>query len=256
MPIAPLVRALFVCLLLTSTGTAWAQQSLPTAEPPAVSNWLLYQSDARLRGKWGVHLEGQLRRGQERTEPRRSLALLAANYYATPQFVLTTGYGYALSAWPDNLPDHAARLPEHRLYEQLLVRDTEGRVRVQHRYRLEQRWLQTLAEPTFRYVNRLRYQLSVTLPLHGQAVVPGGLYATASDELFFNFGHHAPSVFDQNRAALALGYQVSAATALEVGYLNQLLPTPGSYSGMDQHYILQLRVAFNPDLRPAALAGR
>ena len=256
MPTATPFRFFLICLLLASAGPVRAQQAHPVAGPPAVSNWLLYQSDVRLRGKWGAHLEGQLRRAQERTEPRRNLALLAANYYATPQFVLTAGYGYALSAWPDNLPDHTTRLPEHRLYEQLLVRDAEGRVRVQHRYRLEQRWLQTLAEPTFRYVNRLRYQLSVTLPLRGQAVVPGGLYATASDELFFNFGRHAPSVFDQNRAALALGYQVSAATALEVGYLNQLLPTPGSYSGMDQHHVLQLRVAFNPDLRPAALAGR
>ena len=210
----------------------------------------------RLRGKWGAHLEGQLRRAQEQTAPRRNLALLAANYYAAPQFVLTAGYGYALSAGPDNLPNHAARLPEHRLYEQLLVRDTEGRVRVQHRYRLEQRWRQTLAEPAFRYVNRLRYQLSATLPLRGREVVPGGLYATAYDELFFNFGRRAPSLFGQNRAALALGYQATAATALEVGYLNQLLPTPGSYGGLNQHHILQLRVAFNPDLRPAALAAR
>jgi len=72
-----------------------------------------------------------------------------------------------------------------------------------------------------RYENRFRYMLRAGLPRpfdHHRYYV--GLY----DEVFYNFVHAvAYSVFERNRAYLALGRNMSHQTLIEAGFLEQTL---------------------------------
>jgi len=228
---------------------AQAQQLADRKQQLPVANlWLLYSTDARLSSKWGLHADAQIRRSRSADILRQNQVRVGINYYAAPQLMLTAGYSYVALYSADEAPVNILA-PEHRLYEQLIIQDDKGLVRVQHRYRLEQRRVVLPGEAGPTYLNRARYQLRLTLPLRGTAITPGTPYLAAADELLFNFGRHATgSIFDQNRAALNLGYQITQATALEMGYLNLWLPAGGP---QQQRHIAQLSLTFNPDLRPA-----
>ncbi|GAA3922172.1 DUF2490 domain-containing protein [Hymenobacter algoricola] len=239
--------------LLAGHGAAAQQLADKNRELPVENVWLLYSTDARLSEKWGVHADAQIRRSRTVAVLRHNQARVGINYHATSQVTLTAGYSYVAQFSTDDSPA-AIHAPEHRLYEQLVLQDVKGLVRMQHRYRLEQRRLVRPGEDRAVYLNRLRYQLRGVLPLRGAVLQPGTPYVAASDELLFDFGRNATgSMFSQNRAYLALGYQFTKATALEAGYLHQLF-----IDGVaPQRHVAQLSLTFNPDLRPLPeAAGR
>jgi hypothetical protein len=98
------------------------------------------------------------------------------------------------------------------LWEQLVSSQFLGRIKFEHRYRVEQRWLNT------GYRNRFRYRLSANIPINKPKVEPGTLFGIFYDEVFFN--NKAPN-FERNRVAALLGFQFSKPFAIQTGVLNQ-----------------------------------
>ena len=114
--------------------------------------------------------------------------------------------------------------------EQAQVTDEIGRFSLQHRLRLEQRWLEKYnnaaseVPESHTYVNRFRYMLRVQAPLQGRTLDDHEFYAAAYDELFIGFGKNVgENIFDQNRVALLAGYKLNKHLRIEAGYLNQIL---------------------------------
>jgi len=241
---------LLTSLLLLLLHLASAQQ--PTPRPGMRSNvsnaWLMFLSDTRLSKRWGIHAEAQVLRSRSSALGCQNVFRVGANYYVVDNLLLTGGYAYSQSALDGGLPG----APEHRLYQQLLLRDTKSRVQLQHRYRLEERWVQVQPNQQFTYLNRMRYQLRLALPLIGKKLTEGVPYAVGSDEIFLGFGRNENKrLLQQNRAYLGLGYQITKATAVELGYLNQLV-LPRQESRFEVNENVQFSLCFNPDLRPAA----
>lgn len=107
-----------------------------------------------------------------------------------------------------------------------------GPVGVQHRYRLEQRWVGVTgvdaADPERvverRYTSRARYLLHGTPSLVRDAAGTTRPYGVLADELVVSLGRAVGNnVFDQNRAQAALGVQVAPTLRLEAGYQHQYL---------------------------------
>lgn len=249
---------LLVLLLLSLAGGAQAQTHRLTATPPPYrrfNSWLMVNSDARLNDKWGLHTEAQLRQVKGPNAPQQKFLRIGANYYAANILVLSAGYAYTMS-FPEGNDSELGSLPEHRSYQQLLLRFDSSRVQTQHRYRLEQRWVRRSGSGQFTYLNRFRYQLRLTLPLSSQKkVLPGTPYLTGYDELFIGFGRNSDgNIFSQNRACLALGYQISRATSVEMGYLNQMAPQE-EMASLAANHILHLGLNFNPDFRKGKLTA-
>ena len=186
--------------------------------------WLMYFGDHKVSEKWGVHLEGQLRRADIGTEQQQLLFRPAVNYHPYKNITLTTGYAYARTFRYGEFPAPNP-FPEHRIYEQALIRQSFGPVALQHRYRLEQRWIGVVPAgatqgqvSTWRTQDRFRYMFRADIPIKGRWSL--GTY----DELFVNFGRNlGPNVFDQNRAYAAVGYNTGKFGRLEIGYMNQIL---------------------------------
>ena len=59
----------------------------------------------------------------------------------------TIGYGF-VNAYPYGSYPAKATLPEHRVFEQLWIKHSAGRIALQHRFRVEQRALQVIAPGT------------------------------------------------------------------------------------------------------------
>lgn len=188
--------------------------------------WYMYFGDHPLKSsRWGLHLEGQWRRHDTLPRPQQLLLRPAINYEVHKNLVLTGGYAWVSThrygEYPVRVP-----FPEHRIWQQALVKHAIGKVQLSHRYRLEQRFL---GEQTplpdgsrrldrYRYENRFRYMFRVLRPLKGKYSL--ALY----DEMMLNFGHNvAANVFDQNRAYAAIAYNLPRSSRLEVGYMNQML---------------------------------
>ena len=221
--------ALAAALCLAAT-CANAQNAVPKIWDSNANGWFMYLGDHRVRGKWGLHLEGQWRRHDVITNWQQLLLRPAVNYQLNPNWMLTAGYAYVKThpygAHPINHP-----FPEHRLYQQLLVKQRAGTTRLQHRFRLEQRFLGQMIPGQgrapqldhWRYQNRFRQFIKAEVPLARKGE-KSPWYAAFYNEIFFNFApKSAVSVFDQNRAYAALGHELGKTGKIEIGYLNQLL---------------------------------
>jgi hypothetical protein len=100
---------------------------------------------------------------------------------------------------------------ENRVWEQLVFTQQLSRIKFEHRYRVEQRWVNRV------YRNRLRYRLNATVPLNNATVVPRTVFFSIYDEIFLN--NRQPN-FERNRASASLGYVFSPAVTLQAGWVN------------------------------------
>ena len=216
---------------------------LLAAAPPAIGqtpggrfsdnnfhSWFVYSGDHAIRGRWGVHLEGQFRRNGFAVRPQQLLLRPAVNFQITDKVAISAGYGYVSTHRYGENPVLTA-FPEHRLHQQITVGHSLGTAwgmaELQHRLRMEERWigLRTLQPDGVpraagrRYQNRLRYMLRVSVPVRKTR-----WSVVAYDELFLGLpGGQSLRTFDQNRAFGGLGYRFERQTRIEAGYLQQSL---------------------------------
>ncbi|RYD55385.1 MAG: DUF2490 domain-containing protein [Sphingobacteriales bacterium] len=210
--------------------------------------WFMYFGDHQLTKKWGLHTELQLRRHDVISDPQQLLLRTGINYNLSPRAMATLGYAF-VETYPYGDYPAATAFPEHRIYQQLLLKDQYGIAALQHRFRLEQRWITFANQPSAIYLNRARYMFRTNIALAGKTIDKGELYIGLYDEIFINFGKNvAKNVYDQNRLYLALGYKASAAMALEAGYMNQNVAQRNGTIFEDNH-TLQFSIIYNADFR-------
>lgn len=207
-----------------------AASALPASAQPGgdltydnnFNQWLVYSGDHAVSGKWGVHLEGQWRRN-EFTRPQQLLLRPAVNYQLTDNVILTAGYVWVSTHRAGDFPP-AVPFNENRLFEQVIINHRAKRLNLQHRFRLEQRWVDRRAVTPEgervtldqNYSNRARYMLRLTSPIHDD------WYFATYNQLFINMaplrGQHA---FGQNRAFAGIGFELYKDSRLEFGYMQQ-----------------------------------
>ncbi|GAA4376726.1 DUF2490 domain-containing protein [Hymenobacter koreensis] len=239
---------------LILAAPCYAQTQLPEGRVADYNRhaWLVYNGDFRLTSRWGVHTEAQWRRANGLRDAQQNLVRAGLNYHLSNNLLLTGGYAFA-DTHPYGEYPAAKAFPEHRLYQQVLLRSNEGFLQVQHRYRLEQRWVRFANNPEYTYLNRARYQLRLAAPLLGPKLTAGMPYLVASNELFINFGNNVSrNIFDQNRAYAALGYMIRKNVNIEAGYLHQLVQQRHG-TVFEHNNTLQLSLNLNLDLRKEGL---
>ncbi|MDF7811307.1 DUF2490 domain-containing protein [Hymenobacter sp. YC55] len=220
----PLVLGL--CLMVT----AGFGQALPRLLDHNTLGWVVYSGDHALSDQWALHTEYQLRRVKLLGTQQQHLARLGLVRQLTDRVTVSGGYTYFQTHEYGRYPTVSGRpQPEHRLYEDVTLTDAFGRLQLEQRLRLEQRWLGQRAEEgagrvqAWEYQHRIRYQLAGSYPLQGPTIDNGEWYLNAFDELFISFGRNVGNnVFNQNRLSGGLGYQFSENAKVELNYLNQV----------------------------------
>lgn len=182
----------------------------------------MYFGDHPVSKHWGVHLEGQARRATYVSSWQQYLLRPGVNYSFTPNIMATFGYAFAYSYPYGDYPTTRHSFPEHRIFEQLLIRNKIKKIAFQHRLRNEQRYVEvrstgSLPTEQWQFRQRFRYMLRGDIPLPNKR-----LYLGIYDEVFLNYGaNHGMRTFDQNRAYGALGIKLSKFEKFEVGYMHQ-----------------------------------
>ncbi len=240
---------LILGLLSGLTGVTPAQtQTTPRVRADQSHAWFMYFGDHPLKGPWSLHMEAQWRRAALGAKPQQLLLRTGLTRKWGTSLSTTLGYGF-VETYPYGAFPVPATFPEHRLWQQVQWRQKQGRLEWTNRLRLEQRWsdLPRLVDDpddpvaySWAYTNRARVLNRVAIPLRGKDVQAGRLYLAVYDELMVNFGRKvAANVFDQNRAYLALGYQIPKAGRLELGYMLQTVFRPNGFQ-VEQNHTLQV----------------
>lgn len=229
----PLIRALAALLILGSAAIAAdhteSNQNL----------WLNYVGDHPFYpgSKWGLHLESQFRRADYGEHWQQLLLRPGLNYQLSPTISLSAGYAH-VQTYPYGDIRIADDFPENRLWEQIAITHKTLGLEWTHRFRLEQRRIGEVNAAgdvaNWRYENRARYMLRTTIPLSNDKK----WYLALWDEAFFNFGSNVSmNYFDQNRAFIGLGRQLTTTTKLEIGYMEQTVQRRGGAVWENNHTI-------------------
>ncbi|GAB3712334.1 DUF2490 domain-containing protein [Spirosoma flavus] len=221
--------------------------------------WYVYNGDHKLTQKWELHTEYQWRRINFIQSWQQSLARVGLTYNVSDKVKLAGGYTNLITYPFGNYPraDQGVPYPEHRIYEDVQFSEQYGRVKLSHRFRLEQRFLGELSEENPRnvaswdFANRARYQISGEIPLKGAQTDDGKLYLNFFDELFIGFGPNvAQNIFDQNRISAGIGYQIRSDFQIELNFLNQIYQQPDLTNGkavFEYNTGFRLNVNYNLD---------
>lgn len=213
-------KGLFIAFLLIQSIISQAQTRTHAYNTNA---WLMYFGSHKFSDKMGLHAEVQWRRSDVFSENQQLLLRTGLEYFARPDVRLTIGYGF-IETYPYGEFAVPRSFPEHRIWQQLLVQQELGKIKLAHRYRLEQRMIGNATTGQFengRYENRMRYMAKATVNItNGEHPIFAALY----DEVFVNFGKDVGyNIFDQNRLYGAVGYTISPNFKMELGYLYQLV---------------------------------
>jgi len=203
------------------------------AQQGETGNWLMYFGMNRVSDKFSIHTEVQYRNHTLAPVNIEQLLLRTGlNYHFSDKAFATAGYAY-ISGYQFESTQKTPEVEEHRIWQQFILTNKLGRVKFEHRYRVEQRWVNN------DYLNRFRYRLMLFIPLNNPQIEQGTVFLGIYDEIFIN---GQEQYFDRNRLFGALGYQFNKSTNLQVGVLHQQDKDVGKY-------YLQFAIFFNPDLR-------
>lgn len=203
-------RALVLAAALVA-GSAVAQP---------VGGWAAYFGQARFAGSpLSVHAEIQVRTHEVASDLDQRL--LRAGLQVTPpgtRLTLTQGIAH-IRAEARGEPD--TPVGEVRLYQEALAPQRAGPLRLTHRARLEERWVE--GQP---FQTRARYALFATLPVTGDAVRRGSVYVNTSAEVFLRGPGRTQPVYDRTRLYAGVGVRATDRLGVQAGYLAQVVDGP------------------------------
>lgn len=189
--------------------------NLSFAQKSEIGNWFIYFGNQKINSKWNWHNEVQYRN---------------YNFIGdTNQLLLRTGIGYNLTENNNNLlvgygfintqkylpnSDQKIDTNEHRIYQQFITKQTFGRIFLQHRYRIEERFISD------DFQLRFRYFLGINIPINKKTLDKNAIYLSSYNEIFIN--KESP-LFDRNRLYGALGFVINKNFKVEAGFMAQTL---------------------------------
>jgi hypothetical protein len=200
---------LIISVLFTNTNFSQSNSILPD---DYFGSWLMYFGTHHLNDKYSIHYETQLRNYEPINNFFQLLPRVGLNYKIDDNSMVTSGYAFIPTqtdfdeGWGNNM------VTENRIWEQFILRNNIGNIKIRHRYRLEQRWVNK--NSVTEYKNRARYMVSLKIPLSKNKDFP--LFLSIYDEIFLNI---SSSPFNQNRLYSAVGFQMNKNTNFQLGYL-------------------------------------
>ena len=203
---------LLVLIFLLNLNSAYSQKT-------DTGNWFIYFGNQAINKKWNWHNEVQYRNYNFAGDTQQLLLRTGIGYNLTDNNNnLFLGYAYINSQNYVGDTDDKIGNEENRIYQQFTTRQNFGRFYVQHRYRLEERFLKD------DFQMRFRYFLALNVPVNKPTMEDKAFYISAYNEIFINAESPA---FDRNRVYGALGYVINKNIKVEAGFMRQIQENSG-----------------------------
>lgn len=193
--------------------------------------WYMYFGTNKVSERFSIHSEAQFRFYETTGNFNQMLLRTGLNYHIDSNTIATAGYAFIDT--DNNFYEFEGEInsKEHRIFEQFILKNKVWEFLFEHRYRLEQRFLD-FGEITDTQ-HRARYRIQMTLPLTNT------FYLNFYDELFINL---QDDLFGQNRLYGAVGVNITENTSLQLGYMRNQFAN----AVYDR---LEFAIFYNPDLR-------
>jgi hypothetical protein len=234
----------------------WIFQNLSAQKTISNQNhaWVTYLGNHKLTDKFSLHTEYQWRRANGVENWQQSLARIGVDYSIQPSLSVTLGYCWIVT-YPYGEQPIAHTFNEHRIWQQVNTKSKFGRFELQHRYRLEQRFLEnyiinqdgTFSKGADLFRQRVRYRAMVLVPLSHKEMLDNTLFLNLNNELFLGFGKGiGKNILDQNRMNFAFGWRFNKEFNVQVGYLNQFVVKSDGIKAERNHTLL-ISTVYNLD---------
>ncbi len=177
-----------------------------------LGSWNILNVKYTMDDKWSVFGEAQLRSLKFYTHFHYYEYKGGVNYKIHPTAIFTLALGnYDTYKEGGNfvLPKNN---DEFRLWPQLVLLQSLGKLRVEQRYRSEFRFTSS------GYRNRFRYRAGLSYPFGQQLNGYKPFQISVSNELFFTDNE---PYFERNRLLISFNYKQSKSIAYQLGYLHQ-----------------------------------
>lgn len=179
-----------------------------------IGNWFAYFGNQKINKKWNWHNEVQYRNYNFIGDTNQLLLRTGIGYNLTEDNNVLIGYGFINTQKYLPNSDQKVDTNEHRIYQQFITRQKAGKVFLQHRYRLEERFISN------DFQLRLRYLLGINIPINKKTLEKNALYLSSYNEIFMNL---EKPLFDRNRLYGALGFVINKNFKVEAGIMAQIL---------------------------------
>lgn len=218
-------KLLFIFLL--TCFTAFAQQ--PGEDETGI--WYMYFGTNKVAERWSIHTEAQFRYFETSDNFNQLLLRTGMNYHINPNAIATLGYGFIETDGTFEDFNTEINSKENRIFQQFILKNKVWELGFEHRYRLEQRFIDFGDRTDTQH--RARYRIQMTLPLTNT------IFLNFYDELFINL---QDNLFGQNRLYGAVGVHITENSSLQLGWLrNQFANAVFNR--------FQIGFFYNPDLR-------
>ena len=133
---------------------------LAQSQDSNLGNWLIYIGSKKVDSTWNIHSEVQYRNYDAIGDLEQLLLRTGVGYNLTENNNnLLLGYGYILSENYIGDTDEKSSVNEHRIFQQFTTKQGVGKLKLKHRYRFEQRFVESDFKMRFRYFLSLNYPL-------------------------------------------------------------------------------------------------
>lgn len=241
---------LIFCLLWICNLSVFAQKE----KVENINTWFYYLGNHKFHEKWGLHSDFQYRRKDFLAEKSQFLGRIGVEYCLGQGIQVTVGYAFSRLFLRENQSDFAS--DENRFWEQLSINQSVNRTKIQHRFRLEQRFMEkwNTAENSNVYLaetvlnHRIRYRLMLLIPINKNEMQDQTLFANLFNEVMLGLGKKdQPLSFDQNRLYAGLGWRFNDRFNVQIGYQFQYVEKTNGVPD-DQLHILQTGITYNFNL--------
>ena len=215
----------FIFPLLFITLLSFSVPASAQVDEDQTGAWYMYFWNTGFgESNWGLQGDVQYRNWDLGGDLEQLLLRGGLTYSPSGENVrFTLGYGHITSG---AFGEYSGTTTESRIYQEALLPQKVGsRFYLTHRFRYEQRWVES---QDFR--TRYRYNLFLNIPLNQADLSKNALYLALYNELFINgereIGNgNRVEFFDRNRFYSALGYSLRDNLRVQLGYMEQTLNT-------------------------------
>jgi len=199
--------------------------------------WIQYYNQLKLSEQWTLLTDGEVRWKNGFSQKSLYIARTGIGYQLHPFMRFSIGFAHAGFYTADTL----SRI-EYRPYQDFLITNNYGNIRIAHRLRSEERYFKNISDETDNFNFRFRYRFLLSIPLlrFHSANPDSKLILRLGDEIFINAGKEVVyNIFDQNRILFEPVIQLNKNLSVSITYNHQLLAknAPGEYKQDDVFWL-------------------
>lgn len=240
-----IVVSLIMCLPFIFCKTLEAQNRVVDK---SFNTWWTNVNKYDLSDKFFLTSEIHVRRTNGLKYWQQFLFRPGINYKVNQNVSLSVGYTF-IQSYPYGEQPLPMQMPENNVWEQVAVSQKIGKVKLNHRYRLEHRFIGNVTTNNAdlmvidgtTYEQRFRYRLTGSFPIAKE----GRWFAKWFDEIWINMADNfMPLSMNQNWLYGGIGYKFSERGVLELGYMSQLI-RKGDGIHYESNPTLQATIAYH-----------